>query len=246
MQPQGPYNPDNPAPPQPSVPPSMSHNPKNYTAPDFGHGHNTTVPPTPQNQDYSFIFESSQQPTKRSILSGTTGPMIKVILGLCGLFVLLILFVVIKGIFSSTGSNATAILAVIEDQQAMYHIANEASGEQGLLSQTLNSAITTEVTISSAQSQLEVYYHKAGLVKYNPTVLISKISKSTDNQLNNATGSGLYDQTYVVIMQGWFDRYEADLKAAYNLTSDKTGRTILRADYSGATLLLQQLNAPSG
>ncbi len=245
MQPQGP---NQSAPPdsshqQPMVPSSMSQTPKNLTVPDFTHP--SAAPPTPQNQDYRFIFESTQQP-KRPALSGFSGPMFKVILGLVGLFLVLIFFVVIKGLFSSAGANSVSVLTVIEDQQAMYHIANEAANQQGLLSQTLNSAITTEVTLSSAQSQLETYYNKVGLAKYNPTALTSKIRKSTDTQLSNAAGSGLYDQTYITIMQGWFGTYQADLKAAYNQTSDKTGRTILKADYSGAALLLQQLNSPSG
>jgi hypothetical protein len=162
-----------------------------------------------------------------------------------GVFILLIIFTIVKNILASGPSNTSAMTIVAEDQTELTHIATEATSQQGVASQTLYSATTTNASIGSDQTKLFVYLKKAG-IKIKTTDLTLKESKATDLQLTNSAANGLYDQTYQQIMESQLASYQEDLKQAYNATSGKIGKALLGSEYKDASLLLLQLTSPIG
>lgn len=242
-----PQSPLHPAPPEPTnlSPGEAVHAPQNYTAPEFSQSATPTQSSAPPNQDYRFILESKAPLPKKSFSSSTKSPLIRVVLVLGGIFLLLVIFTTVKNAFNSSGSNASALLTVAEDQEEISHLANKAAGQQGITIQTLNSAVTTEASMNSDQFQLLTYYKKSGLKKFNTTLISTKVSKTTDAQLLAAGTSGLYDQTYQTVMQSQLSTYALNLKQAYRLTSGSKGRKLLAAETMNAQLLLLQLNSPT-
>jgi hypothetical protein len=242
MQPQ---SPNHPAPPEPGstphvpVPPANDANPHSYTAPEFGKNQG---PPTPQNQDYRFIFESNNTPKKISFNASSL--MTKVILYSVGAFLLLFVIVIIKSALSGAPSNISAIDLVMEDQQEIVHLSQEAYSQQGTTQPTQNSSATLQAAATSAQNALLAYLHKIG-VKINTSILTNLESKVTDTELTNAAASGLYDQTYDSVMKQQLSTYALNLKQAYNLTTGTNGKAILSSQYLGAKLLYEQLVSPT-
>ncbi len=243
-----PQSPSHPAPPDPSelpnahVPTGLGNAPpKNYTAPTFGPP--ASLPAAAAPNEYSFITDQGAQKPRSTFTVTQSSQTMRIITVVGGVFVLLIMFVIIKNILSAPSSNVVDILTVAEDQSELTHLATEAAMQQGVSSNTLYSAMTINASISTDQTSL-LTYCKVNKIKINPVKLLSKESKATDLELTTAAQNGLYDQTYRAIMESQLASYQTDLKDAYNASTGKTARPLLSSDYNNAKLLDQQVTSP--
>lgn len=204
-----------------------------------------TQPAAPQPQAYDFITDPAQ-PERQSRLPSLPGvgptAMRAAIIG-GGLFALLIIFIIIKGLIGG-GSSLTPFLGVAQDQQELIHLATTASLQQGITTGDQNFAATTALSLTSAQAGIVNYLASNGK-KVNPKLLSLKISATTDAQLTAAAAATTYDQTFQEVMKTKLTAYLSGLQQTYKQTSGKKGRTLLNDDYAQAQLLLTQLNAPS-
>ena len=199
-------------------------------------------------QPYDFIMDADKSAPRSGLplpIPSLNSTFKRAVFALGGLFVLLLIFTAVKGLFSGT-SNSTFLIGVVQDQQEMIHLtsnANTTAASQNLTAASQNFAATTNATLISAQLAIA-----AALVntKHNltPVQLNLKVSQQLDTQLTAAAANGTYEQTFRQAMKAQLNNYMSDLNQAYNKTSGKQGQTLLQNDYAQAKLLLTQLNAP--
>lgn len=214
----------------------------------------TNQPPDPQagaggpyNPQYGFIMEPPPPP-RRSLLPTDASMPIRIGIMAGGVLVLLILFLVIKGLLSG-GGNSVSFISIAQDQQEMIHIVTNTTtpqaNQQAELSATnQNFAITAQLSLTSAQRQTLIYLQNNGK-KVKAKTLELKISAMTDQELTAAATNSTYDSTFKQIMQSKLTDYQAALKQAYVQTGDPVGRKLLNDEYKASKLLVTQLDSPS-
>lgn len=164
----------------------------------------------------------------------------RLLFALGGLLLLLILFVGVKNILTSDSGNGAALAKVVSQQQELITITAAATaGSQPLSSSSLAIANTTQISISSAQSQLQKYLKTAGH-KITKEQLIYPGSKAVTDQLSASVAAGTYDATLQQVLKNQLLDYQTSLKIAYAKTPGNKGRVLLQSQYDGATLLLRQ------
>jgi hypothetical protein len=196
--------------------------------------------PAPQGSNYDFIT-SPEQPKRRLSLPGGDSKLKKVLFAAGGLLVLMIIFVVLKGVLAGS-SNLPLFVGIAEDQQELIHLVTNAKQQPDLSSDNQNFVATAQLSLSSSQSDL-LKYLAANHKKVVPKQLGLKISTATDEQLTAAASAETYNQTFKDVMKTKLTGYSNNLKQAYRQTTGKKGRAQLSADYDQAQLLLTQLNS---
>lgn len=194
--------------------------------------------PTPGNLPPGYEFITS--PNKPQTTRGPSSPVKRALVVLGGLLVLLILFVFIKSLLSG-GGNKPQLLSVVQDQQELIHLSTASQQETTLSITNKNFAVTAELGLTSDQSKLLHYASKDGL-KLNKKLINRKVSLAVDKQLADASAASTYDTAFRTIMQTKLSVYQSDIKQAYAKTKGRTGRALLKENYSSAQLLSQQLN----
>ncbi len=194
--------------------------------------------PPPNPNQFDFIVNPAA-PAKRSVLVGTSVTA-RLLIALAGFFILLILFVGAKNILSSGSGNSAALIKVVNQQQELITITTAAtSGSQQLSSSSSTVAITTQVSLKSAQSQLLAYLSTKGQ-KVTKNQLIYPGGLAITAQLAAATSAGTYDLTLQQVLKNQLVDYRTSLKQAYDKTTGTRGRELLQQEYDGASLLLRQ------
>ena len=200
--------------------------------------------PGPYDPGYAFIMNPSQPPKRRVALPSVPGlgPLAtKVLIGLAGLVLVLIIFSVTKSALSGSG-NVPALTAVAQDQQELAHLSTNAALQTDISTTNQTFAATASLSLASAEAQLISYLSLNGH-KLAAKQLSLKVSVSTDSSLTAAESTGNFNQTFVSIMQSKLGTYMSDLNTAYKLTKGAKGRALLVSDYKQAQLLLSQLSA---
>ncbi|HTB49110.1 MAG TPA: hypothetical protein VK712_03440 [Verrucomicrobiae bacterium] len=195
--------------------------------------------------EYGFIMSPETVPNRSWSLPGGNSQTKRALTVFGGLFALLIVFIVIKGLLGGGGPNLASFTAVAQDQQELIHLATDISQQtQNASATSQNIAITVQLSITSAQSQLLTYLtnnHESIGTK----TLALKVSTSLDNQLTTAAADSTFDQTFQQAIQSKLTTYQQDLKQTYAQTKGTKGRQLLSNDYNGATLLLKQIGSPA-
>lgn len=161
-----------------------------------------------------------------------------------GLFVLFIVFIVIKGVLFSGGGNLEPFVGIAQQQQELIHLATNADEQDTLSATNKNIALTTQLALTTAQSDLLAYLKTNGK-KVGDKTLNLQVSTTIDTQLTDAVTTNTYDQTFQQIMQNKLTVYQQALKQTFPQTKGPKGRALLQKQYTGAGLLLQQLTTPS-
>ena len=217
--------------------------PPGVVAPDYPGGQ--AAPPAAQPYDFIINPEKPSRPKlKLPVLPANSSLAVRVLAAVGGLLVLVIAFIIIKGLVAP-GPNLTPFIGIVQDQQELIHLAGAAGRQQqsGISTSSQNFAVTTQLSITSSQSAILKYLLANGQ-KVAPKVLVIKVSATIDSQLTAATAATTYDQTFRSIMKTQLTAYKNALKQVYNQTSGKNGHALLSNDYDQANLLLTQLNAP--
>jgi hypothetical protein len=225
MQPEQNYNP---IPPQPNIP--------------------TQQPQTPMGNNYDFILNPEQLKQRKISMPGNS-PLMRIVIVFVALIVVLILFNVIKGLLVTPPFNKSAYLAVIEQQTEILHIITvdivTQQEKASLSSNNLNFVATTQVVITSNQNETLAYLAK-NKDKLNPKIVILVLQPSLDTQLSNSLQTNSFNQGFSQIMQSQISAYRQKIGVAYKSTTGSKGKSLLKAQYHDAELLLKQLNLRSG
>jgi hypothetical protein len=248
MQPQSPYD-QNPQPtPQPqspyqNYPPTGQPLPQQTLQPQQPIGQPSQ--PSQPADTYDFIINPQQPAGPKVGLPGSQSMAVRIAVVAGGLLVLLIIFAIFKSILSSSGGgDATALFTVVEDQQELIHLATNAAQEQDISTTNQNFAATTQLAVTSSQTQL-LAYMSAHKLKYSPKILAAAINSTTDNELTTAEAAATYNQTLQEVMQAELATYATHLKAAYVTDKGPHARALLNSDYQQAQLLSNQLTSPA-
>ncbi|HWB39099.1 MAG TPA: hypothetical protein VG604_02540 [Candidatus Saccharimonadales bacterium] len=190
---------------------------------------------------YAFITEPGQPAKQSAMVTSSMPQRIAVVLG--GVLVLIIIAVLLKGMLAG-GKNLTGVVAVVQDQQEMLHILNNATQQQGISGSNLQFVVTAQASLGSSQSALFTYLNNNHFI-IKPQQLALKISTTTDKELATAAANTTYNQTFQQVMQLQLGTYTHDLKLAYD-QSGPNGKALLNDDYNQAQLLAKLLNQTAG
>lgn len=196
-------------------------------------------------QPYDFIT-NPEQPAKQPLMSRLPGGgsmITRIGVAAVGLLVLLIIFIVFKNLLSS-GPNLDYFVTVIQEQQELIHLTNNAIQEPSLSTVNLNFASTMQASLTTSQAQT-IQYLTNNHHKINAKQLALQVSASTDNQLTTAASAQTYNPVFQQIMQSKMDAYGTTLKQAYNASTGKKGRALLKDEYRQLQLFETQLNTPA-
>lgn len=225
MQPEQNYNP-NPMPtPQPIAPSQPAVNP-------LGNGYDFLNTPTPN---------------KNPILNlGGTSKLGKIFILLVGLVVIIIIFAIIKSIFTVSPFAQTDWLKVVYRQDEIIHILSndiQTSQEQSNLNlNDQNFASTASLVLANDQSKTLLYL-KNNRVKLNKNITTLVITTNPDSQLTNALQTNNFDQVFKTVMLSELQIYETKLISAYKTTHGVKGKALLTNNYNNAQLLIKQLGS---
>jgi hypothetical protein len=192
---------------------------------------------------YDFIVNPNAGPSRRRV-PGSNSVVLRLLLVLGGIFLLFIAFVVGKNLLLVDSTNTPLLISAASQQQELIHLSGKAVLVTTIDSTTKNSALTSQLTLTSQQQQLLVYL-KANGHKVAPKQLSTQISLATDQQLTASLAASTYDATFRQIMTTKLTTYKQTLQQAYAKTSGAVGKALLNKDYDSAQLLLQQLS-PTG
>lgn len=249
MQPNDPYN---------QVPPSQSQEPgQTPVYPPTTQLPGTSVAPNqpaqapqqPLNQfpaqnpqtanNYEFIVHPDEKP-KPKPFEGTKLPVKIAVVG-GGIVVLLIIFNILRGVIAGP-SVGEKFLTIAQDQQQIITIAAEASKEPNISTINANSAITTQLGVTTAQADTVEYMARNGKKTKDKDLSLLMNGKLLE-QLETSSAAGTYNETYKTIMTQQLEAYMNNMSVLYQQIDGKNGRALLDANYKSAKLLLEQLQA---
>lgn len=219
---------------------SFSHMPQ--YSPTHKDAATPTPPPSPPpapvpngNQNpYDFILSSGGKP-KPSLGGGSFKQ--RLVLALTGLAVLLILVFVFIGVLAGRGSsNADALVKVAQEQAEIIRIAS--IGQSKATDSTVkNLATTTQLSTQSAQVTTLSYLSKNGHKVKTSQLTLLKDSR-TDQQLNDASTAGTFNDTFNQILQKQLTTYRSDLQTAYQGATGVNERKLLQDSFNSVSYLI--------
>jgi len=201
-------------------------------------------PQQPYNNPYDFIMspEKPQRTPLAGLSGGGMGMRIAVVA--VGVIVLIIAFVMLSSLFSSSG-NVPNMTVVAEDQNELQRVTNLALQDHSsdvTQQTTMNFAQTSSLSIATAQAQLLSFLSAHG-AKVSTGKLGLKANPATDRALTAAAASSTFDQAYLTAMQTDLEAYASDIKVAFANSQNATEKQILSKDYNDEQLLMQQLTS---
>ena len=224
-------SPQQPQPVQPVAPPSQM--PGSVSSPE------QQPAPTPYANNYDFIVNPTEKPKKKPFQN--TGLPVKIAILGGGIIVLLIVFNIFRGIISGP-SIGEKFLTIAQDQQQIITVATAASQQQGLSTVNANSAITTQLGVSTDQADTIQYMANNGKKAKTKDLSLMLDSKLTA-QLEASAQAGTYNETYKTVMTQQLNAYMNNMAQLYKQIDGKKGKALLDSNYKSAKLLLQQIEA---
>ena len=205
------------------------------------------LPPaeTDSRPDYSFLNEQ-QTSSSRFNLRPTSFLSKIVFLGI-GLIVIVVIVIIIKNLLTTSPFSKVAYETVVNEQQQIIHILSSDVNQNnfGELSPVNQNFVgSCQLSVASAQSSLLGYLKTHG-IKADPKILAAAYDKSLDTELSQSLNANNFSQTFSSIMNTQLSIYKRDLNTAYISSRGSVGRTMLKADYAGAQLLIKALSTPS-
>lgn len=202
-----------------------------------------TPPPSPELQhpaEYDFIMNPQKASTGGTLPSLSTGSSswrrAAIVAG--GFVLLIIIGVILKSALTSH-PDMTTFVGIAQEQQELIHLTDSASQEKTLSTANKNFALTTKLSLATAQqntlSYIQTNHHK---VKDKELNLL--VSATTDQKLTEASTENNYNPVFQQIITSELAKYERLLKAA-NASAGPNGRKLTAQQFNDEQLLKQQL-----
>jgi hypothetical protein len=227
----------------PSVP-NLAVQPPPQNPPTSGPQASYTQPTDqPQSPDQSYAFITNPaQPPKQSRFSGFRSSSLPIRIGVIagGLLVLLVVFLVLRGLLSSS-PKLDSFVTVAQEQQELIHLVENSNQQASLSASSQNVAATMLASLTTSQGETIKYLTSNGK-KIDAKQLNLKVSAATDTQLTDAEAAATYNQTFREILQTKLKAYESTLSSTYNQTQGKKGKALLKDSYRQAQLFQTQLS----
>jgi flagellar basal body-associated protein FliL len=203
--------PQNPSPAPPSVTPSGNGQPQ-----------------------YDFIFNDNK-PGKKFQLPGNMSKKGRILIAGACVLLLIMLVVIIAGMISNAGKGDTqALITAAKQQQELIRVA-EIGIAKAKTQDAKNIAITTKLSLSSQQAEMQTAIKTAGL---NPKkVLTDSVSAKTDQALTTAEQTNRFDEEFLKIMAESLATYQKSVKAAYDGATSSKLKAALTSQFKSANTL---------
>lgn len=192
-------------------------------------------PQTPA-PNYNFIMQDAQKP-KRSFklpMPNLPKPFGAILLGVLGIFVLIIVYALFTGGGKSSGLGDIAARA--QEISRVSKLVVDQSKDPA----TTSLATTVGASMNSDIGQIQNYLTKNGGKKLGVKSLAIHKKSSTDNDVQGAAQNGTIAAYYKTYLQDNLTSYQASLKTAYNSGSAKV-KPILSSAYDSAQIILSSL-----
>lgn len=199
-------------------------------------------PQPPQQNNYDFIM-NPQKPKRSGLLPMGSNPQSKqLLIIIAGVAVFIILLFVVGAILTSHKSGAADQLTrIAEEQSEILHVAGLANQGNASSQLTKNFAQNTALSISTDQLAMTNFLASHG-VKVSDKQLALLQDPAIDQKLQTATQSSNFDSVFNDTMKTMLKNYQTSLQQTYAQAANQTEKKLLAADYSNATLLLQQMD----
>jgi hypothetical protein len=188
--------------------------------------------------EYEFITNPSA-PQRAGGMGRPNSMIMRIVVVAGGLTVLIILFVILKGVLSG-GSAAPLYFSLLQDQDEIVHLATNAGQEKSLSQENMNFSLNAQLSMTSAERQFATYL-KANGQKINAKQVALKESPLIDKQLTDASAASNYNAVYTEIMKTKLTNYQTSLTQTYKKTKGSKGKALLSQQFEASKLLLQQL-----
>lgn len=182
---------------------------------------------------YDFIFNDGQ-PGKKSLLPSNMGKRGRIILVAAGAMIGIMLVVIIVGLISGSQKGDTqALITAAKQQEELIRIA-EIGVSKAKTQDAKNIAITTKLSLSSQQSEMQAAIKAAGVSSKSAK---STPSSKTDQALLTAEQNNRFDEEFLKIMSDSLSAYQKSVKAAYDGATSKKLKSALTTQFKSANTL---------
>ncbi len=177
------------------------------------------------NNDQFYFMNDNNTPNQKSFSRGNGSMKSRIFVVAGGLLIIIVIAIILNLVLSgSKKANNKNIINLVEDQAIMIQIASQ--GTTNSKNQTiLNLSATTQLSMTSAQSQLV----KAALAKGVPITQPEKTysSASVKTDLSSAILNGTFDTAYISNYQTKINQYQNNLSLAYSGESSANMKALL-------------------
>lgn len=185
---------------------------------------------------YEFL---NDQPQKRSVLPGGSSKNGRIILVAVGAAILLVIGIIVANILGSAGENTKNDLVTAVQQQAELIRISEIGTKDAVGAEAKNLAITTNLSLLSAQEDLQALATRAGAKLEKRTIDAGK-NEQTDKDLEQARQINRFDEAFTEVMQEQLSAYQQTLKRIHAAAQNETSKTTLAELYNSASVLAKQ------
>lgn len=185
-----------------------------------------------QNQ-YDFIFNPNQQ-GKKPLIPGANTKKGRMLIAGIGLVIIVMLGAIIAGLISGAGKGDTqALLTAARQQEELIRVA-EIGIDKAKTQDAKNIAITTKLSLSSQQAEMQAAIKAAGISAKSAK---STPNSKTDQALTTAEQNNRFDEEFLKIMGESLTAYQKSIKAAYDGATGKKLKDALTSQYRSANTL---------
>jgi len=171
--------------------------------------------------------------------SGTTKKLITVVGGCVGLLIIGLIFINFLG--SSEKTDTQMFLGLAQQQQEIIRVAGLGLAQPAASPDTINHLLTTQLTMQSSQKDILALLNQKDPKKAAKELAL-KQDLQTDTKITTAVQNGVFDKTFIQILDGQLATYSNSLQTAYKSSKKKAEKDILMASFNDVKLLL---NDPS-
>lgn len=194
-------------------------------------------PNQPQPNPYDFIMNGSPQaPKSRIPFSGNTNSTkSKIMIFVGSIVVLIIVGILLMSILGGSKDSTQQLVSIAQEQEEIVRIANLATGKARTQA-AVNLSASTAISVSSTQKQIIGLIGKKA--KVDAKKLALKKDLKTDQALTVADQNNNFDEVFTQTLQTELTDYQANLKKAYDTTSNKKSKAVLLTGFNGVDTLI--------
>jgi hypothetical protein len=192
---------------------------------------------------YDFIMNHGQKQPRNFMPTGNSKKQ-RIILVSLLIAVVLVGFIVLSLFLASSSKGKTEpILAIARQQQEIIRVSS-VGVTNARSSATAALAMNTALSTNTAQQQSVTYLAKNGR-KTNTKALSSLKNAQTDTALTSAMQNGEFDKVFTDTIDKLITDYQAAIKKEYNSSKSQSEKALLKPQYDGSVLLLDQAKMSS-
>ena len=193
-------------------------------------------PQSPPEDPYGFIL-NPEKPNKQFPFSSSSMGIKIVFVAVFAL--LAVVIIIVAGSMTSTSKNAQKdrLIELVQTQAEIVRVSTLANSKVSSPSaQAL--AVTTKITVQSAQNQTTARVSKYGLKKIDNKLISQGKNIENDKLLAEAEANNRYEETYRKILIEELKNYQTKLKSTFN-SSSKSEKVLINSLANSNTLVMQ-------